>query len=326
MAILGLLGVQAALFSPSKYGILPEILPHEKLSSGNGLLEMWSNLALIGGTVAGRRDPLVDGRTALARGPGAHGRLGGRAARGVRRSPGLPAARPEGNLLETLSAGWSAIRADRILRLAICGQVFVWSIASLIPPPLLAHAMKNLGLPEWQTGLPLAAIGIGIGVGSVAAGRLSAPKVEYGLVPLGAIGLTLSTLVFGLIGPGFAGTMLLMALIGFSAGLVFVPLNALIQWRAPADRRGAVIALANVLSTRGMLVGSAVALVLAAFGVLGPGHVPRRRGGPGRRNALGSLGVPDAFLRFVLILLAGTLYRLRVAGPAQRAHRGARAC
>ena len=53
MAILGLLGVQAALFSPSKYGILPELLSHEQLSSGNGLLEMWSNLALIGGTVAG---------------------------------------------------------------------------------------------------------------------------------------------------------------------------------------------------------------------------------------------------------------------------------
>ena len=68
MVVLGLLGVQAALFSPSKYGILPEILPHEKLSSGNGLLEMWSNLALIGGTVAGGHHPLRSPRTALARG------------------------------------------------------------------------------------------------------------------------------------------------------------------------------------------------------------------------------------------------------------------
>ena len=174
--------------------------------------------------------------------------------------PRVPVARPEGHLVETLTAGWSAIRTDRILRLAIGGQVFVWSIASLIPPPLLAHAMKNLTLPIEQTGFPLGAIGIGIGLGSVVAGRLSTPKVEYGLVPLGAIGLTLSTLAFGLVGPGFPGTMILMALVGFSAGLVFVPLNALIQWRAPADRRGAVIALTNVLANGGMLVGSAVAL------------------------------------------------------------------
>ena len=67
MAILGLLGVQAALFSPSKYGILPEILPHEKLSSGNGLLEMWTNLAIIGGTVAGGVIVSLTGGPALAR-------------------------------------------------------------------------------------------------------------------------------------------------------------------------------------------------------------------------------------------------------------------
>jgi hypothetical protein len=53
LVILGMLGVQAALFGPSKYGFLPEILPHEKLSAGNGLLEMWTNLAMIAGTVAG---------------------------------------------------------------------------------------------------------------------------------------------------------------------------------------------------------------------------------------------------------------------------------
>ena len=184
MAILGLLGVQAALFSPSKYGILPEILPHEKLSSGNGLLEMWSNLALIGGTVAGgvilsftHGQPWLGGLLlTVVSGVGLVAALA---------IPRVPAARPEGHLLETLTAGWSAIRADRILRLAIGGQVFVWSIASLIPPPLLAHAMKNLGLHEWQTGFPLAAIGIGIGVGSVVAGRLSAPRWSTDSFPWG---------------------------------------------------------------------------------------------------------------------------------------------
>ena len=53
LVILGLLGVQAALFSPAKYGLLPEILPHERLSSGNGLLELWNNLAILAGIVAG---------------------------------------------------------------------------------------------------------------------------------------------------------------------------------------------------------------------------------------------------------------------------------
>lgn len=35
--LLGLLGLQATLFSPAKYGILPELLAHEQLSAGNGI-------------------------------------------------------------------------------------------------------------------------------------------------------------------------------------------------------------------------------------------------------------------------------------------------
>ena len=53
IAVLGLIGVQTAFFVPAKYGILPEILPHERLSAGNGLLEMTSNLAMLAGIVGG---------------------------------------------------------------------------------------------------------------------------------------------------------------------------------------------------------------------------------------------------------------------------------
>ena len=266
LVILGLLGVQAALFSPSKYGILPEILSHEQLSSGNGLMEMWTNLAIIGGTVAGGIIHFyLTGARAWMGGLllAAVSAMGLIAALGI---PRVPIARSEGGLADTFKLAWSAVRADRILRLAIMGQVIVWSIASLVPPTVLAYVMKTLELSELISGFPLAAIGIGIGAGSLAAGRLSASKVEYGLVPLGALGLTLSTLAFALIGPGLAGTILLMGLVGFSAGLVFVPLSALIQWRSPEDRRGAVIALGNMLVNVGMLAGSILAMVLAVAG------------------------------------------------------------
>ena len=313
LLILGLLGTQAALFSPSKYGILPEILPHHQLSAGNGLMEMWTSLAMIGGTVAG--GVIIDltgphvwlGGMMLA----AVSAIGLIAAVGI---PRVPVARSEGGLAETFALAWSAVRQDRILRLAIMGQVIVWSIASLVPAPVLAYAMKTLDLPNWMSGIPLAAIGIGIGVGSLAAGRLSAAKVEYGLVPLGAMGLTLSTLAFAVIGPGRVGTILLMGLIGFSAGLVFVPLAALIQWKSPVDRRGAVIAFGNMLVNVGMLLGSIVAMLLATGGL------------SARATFLGASVVlaagtiwalwlaPDALLRFLLIMLAATLYKLRVLG------------
>src|SRR5512145_3005452 len=48
-----LMATQSALFGPSKYGLLPELLPEKKLSWGNGVIELATFLAIIGGTVAG---------------------------------------------------------------------------------------------------------------------------------------------------------------------------------------------------------------------------------------------------------------------------------
>ena len=61
------------------------------------------------------------------------------------------------------------------------------------------------------------------------------------------MGLTVTTLAFAILGPGLTGTMIIMTLLGIFSGFLFVPLNALLQWRSPEDRRGAIIAFANVL-------------------------------------------------------------------------------
>src|SRR5262249_20820365 len=88
-------------------------------------------------------------------------------------------------------------------------------------------------------------------------------KVEYGLLPLSALGLTLSTLAFATISPHLPRLMVIMTLIGIFSGLLFVPLNALLQARSPPDRRGPVIAFSNTLVYVGMLARSRLALILA---------------------------------------------------------------
>src|SRR5208337_2973130 len=47
-----LMGTHSAIFGPSKYGSLPELLPEKKLSWGNGILELGTFVAIILGTVA----------------------------------------------------------------------------------------------------------------------------------------------------------------------------------------------------------------------------------------------------------------------------------
>src|ERR1051326_1384262 len=53
LAAIFLVCMQGALFGPSKYGLLPEVLPAEQLSWGNGVLELGTFLAIIGGSIAG---------------------------------------------------------------------------------------------------------------------------------------------------------------------------------------------------------------------------------------------------------------------------------
>ncbi len=346
--VLGLLGVQATLFSPAKYGILPELLSHEQLAAGNGHLELWTNLANLCGIVGGGL--ILAGTKMIGVGPWLGGLfLAVFSAIGLASALTIPRVRParsEGGLVTTVRIAAESIRADRVLRLALYGQVFVWSIAMIVPAAILPYTVQQLRLGrdlgierplatllppaiadrflqdrDWESSLPLAALGIGIGAGCLLAGKLSAAKVEYGLVPLGAIGLTASALLFAAIGPGLAGTMILMGLLGTSAGLVFVPLNALLQWRSPPDRRGAVISVANVITNAGMILGSGVALALALRDVSPRGTFLVAALVLAGGTVWALLLVPDAFLRYVLIGLAPTNYRVRIIGrsnvPAQ---------
>ena len=189
LGILALLGVQSALFSPSRYGIIPELVPAERLSKANGLLEMGASLSILGGMVAGAgiiqaagyfEAPLWVAGVLLV----------GLSVCGLFASLTIPMvlpARSEGGLVSTLRMGWEAIRADRVLRLTVIGQVLVWSIASLVPAPIVPYAKMILGLNETQASLPLVALALGLAGGCVLAGKLSGARVEYGLLPLGAL-------------------------------------------------------------------------------------------------------------------------------------------
>ena len=311
--VLVLLGIQTALYGPARYGILPEVLPHEALSRGNGVMEMASNVAMIMGMVAaGPFFQAAQGRLWLA--GLALVALSSIGLVAAMRLPDVAPARREAAIGDTLRLATRTILADRVLRLAVVGQVIVWGLACLVPAPILPYAKMSLHLKEWEANLPLAALALGIGLGCFQAGRVSGRQVEYGLLPLGALGISLSALTFAAWGPGLYGTIAVMGVLGFFSGFLLVPLNALVQWRSPADRRGAVIAVTNVVAYAGMVAGSALALgfawadlsARAIFFIIGIGL------------AAGFVWafslVPEAFFRFILLSMAGTVYRVRYVG------------
>ncbi len=313
LVVLGCMGAQSALFSPAKYGILPEALHEDQVVAANGNLELWTFAAILGGTIAGGL--LLDqfgestwGVTAV---------LTSFAVVGFLASLRVPAVEPactDRGLGETLSCGWRAIRGERALWLGVLGAVFFWGVGSLLTQNALVYGKATLGLDSTQAGIPLAASVIGVGTGCFGVGYLSRGRLELGWIPLGAFGLAIASLGLGVFAPGFAGTLFWMALIGVASGFCIVPLNTLIQLHAPAEARGAVIGVSNSMIFGGILVGTLgcgalggaswsassifiVSAVLTALGTLWAIYL-----------------LPAAGLRLVLVLLTNSFYRVRMHG------------
>ena len=307
------MGVHSALFSPSKYGILPELVPHERLAAGNGLLEMWTFAAILTGTAAGGFLLQIAGsHTWMA--PLA---LTGLSVVGLTTAFSIPSvapARAQGGVSETVRGAWAAIQSERMLRMAIPMEVCFWTIASLFMQNVLVYAKAVLQLSDAMSGLPLTLLSVGIGIGAILVGRISRNRVEYGLIPLGAIGVFLTLFLLGIITPTLSGTFFLLGLLGVCSAFIFVPLNAILQWKSPPDRRGAVISFSNTCVFTGILLGSLTGGSLASVGLSTAGIFLATAGLTMAGMVWAIWLLPDTFVRLVLVILTNTLYRLRLVG------------
>ncbi len=326
LASLFLASTQGALFGPSKYGLLPEILPDERLSWGNGIIELGTFLAAIAGAVVGPHlSEIFKGRQVYS---GvfflACSMIGLVLSSGISRVPaGNPAKKFRWNPLGEVWTQGKRMAQDRVLWLAFWGNTFFFFLAMLLQLDIVFYGRDVLHLTETQGGFLQAAIAIGIGVGSVAAGYLSGGKIEYGLIPLGAIGITAFGFQLAVPGLMFPGVLGLLAALGFFGGFFIVPISALLQHRPEEQHRGSVLATANWMSFVGIFVASFVYYAAKHFLHLGPAAIFLWAS----VVTLGALIyvlwlLPDSLLRLLLWIAAHTLYRLDVKGRENIPARG----
>ncbi|MCR9246654.1 MAG: MFS transporter [bacterium] len=320
LVVLGGMGLQSAFFSPAKYGILPETLPHDRLAAANGKLEAASFLAIILGTVAGGW--LLDAVPAPWFAGAALTAFAVVGLVAALRVPHVPPAGCDEPAVAVIKGAWRAVRGDRTLWLATLGSAVFWGLASLLGQDVLIYGKAVLEFSDKFAGVPYALFAIGVGGGAMLAGWLSKGKVETGLIPLGAIGLSVGVGLFGLLVPGRIGTFVIMTLLGVASGFLVVPLNALVQWRAPEARRGAVIALYNGLSFAGVLIGNLGCLLLASLGANCAVILLVAAALTAVATAWAIWLLPSALLRTIVILLAHTLYRVTIRGGARVPEKG----
>ena len=268
-----LMGCHSAIFAPSKYGILPEILPHDKLSWGNGILELLTFLGVILGVVAAGifSDAfLKEGREWIA-GPilMVIAFVGWLFSRQV--TP-VPAADPTCPVrINPVTDLWRQLRImkqDRDLWRACWGKTGFYFISALVMMNMVVFCKSVLNLTDTQNSMMNVWLAVGIGIGSVVAGYASRGRIEYRLVPLGALGLALSTIPMGMEGVTADTFRICMATLGFSAGLFIVPVVSVIQHRPSPESKGAVQGSVSSLSFLGIMAAAGVQwLSREAFGI-----------------------------------------------------------
>jgi len=198
--VLFLMGVQSTFFGPIKYGILPQHLSQRELVGGNGLVELGTFLAILLGTIAGTQGIVraADGNTwpisiiiVLV------------AAAGYFSSRSIPYSAPnDPNLLPTkhwIRDNVTLVKytyKNRVIFQSILGISWFWFMGASYLAQFPVFASDVLGAGKGASGgnlftLLLALFSIGIGVGSALCERLSHGRVELGLVPFGAFGLTI---------------------------------------------------------------------------------------------------------------------------------------
>ena len=336
LVALFLTGVQSTLFGPVKYSILPAVLRPEELTGGNGLVEMGSSISILVGMIAGGMIFELTG----ASGPwAAGGCVIGLAIAGNLVSRMIP---PAGAGAPDLKINWNPVpetfavlrmaRRQLAVRNAVLGISWFWFVGTVFATQLPDYAVLNLGGSATLYVFALALFSIGTGAGSMLCEKLSARTVEIGLVPLGALGMSvfLFDLYFarsdtvaaaGLDIAGFlqqAGSWrIVLDLIGIGVftGFFVVPLFALVQVRTPRHELSRTIGALNIQNSGFVVAASLICLALRQWAGW---SIPQLFLALAAANTLVAIWiftvVPEFLMRFLSWVLVRTLYRLRVRG------------
>ncbi|MDB5898974.1 MAG: 1-acylglycerol-3-phosphate O-acyltransferase-like protein [Ramlibacter sp.] len=329
-----LMGLHSTLFGPVKFAYLPQHLGERELTGGNGMVEMGTFVAILLGQVAGGLlvdipavGPQVVGAACIVL--AIAGRL---VAQAIPASPASdPSLQINWNLFSETWRNLKLAHGNVVVFRSLLGISWMWFFGAVFLSQFPSFAKEVLHGNAQVASLLLVVFSLGIGTGSLLCELLSRRHVEIGLVPLGAIGMTVFAvdLYFASRGlppstemglgafmsqPAHWRVMADLALLSLFAGLYSVPMYALIQLRAQATHRARIIAANNILNALFMIGSSVIAGALLGAGVT----IPQIFLLVGLANAIVAgyifLLVPEYLLRFVAWVVTRLVYRFKVRG------------
>lgn len=260
-AVLFLLATQSALFGPSKYGIVPELVAPDKISRANGLMTSFTFFAIILGTFLSSFLTQITGRNfiisaifctfiALI---------------GLVTSFCIEPTPPSGSekkprffFLRDIFNSLKIAKNEISLLPAVLGSAYFLFIGAFAQLNMIPFAVQSLHLSDIEGGYLFFLTAIGIGTGSLIAGKISGRIVELGLVPIGALGISICCFLLNIFSDQFLYVVILVTILGLFGGIFEIPLDAYVQVASPKQSRGQIVAASSFLSFIGVLLASAL--------------------------------------------------------------------
>ena len=285
LAVLFLYGAQSTFFSPIKFALLPQQLHPSELVGGNAMIEMGTFVAILLGTIVGgvlgNSDLLGDMSrvnvwvsitvimTAI---------VGFVACLQI--APAPPAQQSKINwnpVTETVNLIKLTMERKAVFR-SVLGVSWFWLLGSVFLTQVPNLTKEYLYGDGTVVTALLVVFTVAIAIGSLICERMSGRKIEIGLVPLGALGMSIWGIdayfsisaiepvplrsAFEFLGAdGIPRLLADLTFLGISAGVFVVPMQALIQNRTPPGKVARVIAGNNVINSLAMVLGAGISIL-----------------------------------------------------------------
>ncbi len=329
-----LMGLHSTLFGPVKFAYLPQVLNERELTGGNGMVEMGTFVAILAGNIVGGvliALPSI-GAAWVAIVCIAIAILGRITAQYIPDAPATdPGLQINWNPLTETFKNLKLAYGNKVVFRSLMGISWMWFFGAVFLSQFPSFAKDVLHGSSNVASLLLVVFSIGIATGSLLCEVLSRRHVEIGLVPLGAIGMSvfaldlyfasralpqadLLTVAQFIAAPAHWRVMADLFLLSLFAGLYSVPMYALIQLRSVPTHRARIIAANNILNALFMIASSLIvgALLGAKF------TIPQVFLFTALANAVAAayifLLVPEYFLRFIAWVASRCIYRFKVTG------------
>ncbi len=334
LACVFMMGLHSTLFGPVKFAYLPQHLGERELTGGNGMIEMGTFVAILLGQVAGGLLIALPrtGAWWVSAACIAVAVLGRVLAQEVPLSPATdPGLKINWNPFSETWRNLKLAHENIVVFRSLLGISWMWFFGAVFLAQFPSFAKDVLHGDERVASLLLVVFSVGVGMGALMCEVLSRRHVEIGLVPLGAIGMSVFAVdlyfashVLPASEPmglaqffaqsGHLRVIADLGLLSLFVGLFSVPMYALIQLRSQSTHRARIIAANNILNAVFMIVSS-----LGAGALLGAGFsVPEVFLTVGLLNAVVGvyifLIVPEYLLRFIAFVLTRCIYRFKVRG------------